>query len=313
MEQGHETSVHAPAIRDGSAREALMRHLRRDLDALTLHQDRRPGAAGHAAACAYLVQRLGELALPSYTGDGYVVPFGSGLANVLASIHGGDRHLRPVVVATNYDSSRDAPGASENAASMAVMLALAERLHAPRLDRGVVLAFFDDAAPPRHRDSATGATVLLNEQRRHDVKAAIVLDRLGHRGDDDARNGSVFVTGAETDAKMPNVLEDISGESFRLVPVHRRSRKDVATSAPFVAAGVPYLELCGGHWSGHGTERDTADRIDLAMLVDLVDVVEALVRRLDRVRLPGPYEGYDSSVFEAQAQARARLADELVP
>jgi hypothetical protein len=312
MKPAHERSIGAPVRSCASTREALARQLRRDIEALTQHRDRRPGGVGHAEARDYLARRLGELALPTYAGESYLAPYGSEVVNVLAAIHGSDRHRRRVVLATNYDGARGSPGAGENAASVAIVLAVAPRLQAAALDRGVVVALLDDVAPPRHRDSATGATVLLTDQRRHDVKAAVVLDRLGHRSDE-ASAATVFVTGAETDARLPSVLSDATNDRFRLVPVHRRRRKDVAVSAPFVAAGVPYLELCGGHWSGHGSPDDTLERLDVSLLVDLVDTVETLVRRLDRVRLPGPYEGYDSSVFEGEAVADARRRTEFMP
>jgi hypothetical protein len=292
-------STRSSVAADG--RDLLARRLHRDIEELTRHGDRRPQGSGHAAARAYLARRLGDLELQSYTGDGYLARFGSSGANVLGAIHGADRHRRPVVLATNYDGARGSPAASENAAAVAVVLAVVPRLAAASLERGVVVALLDDTAGPRQRDGATGATVLLSQQRRHDVKAAVVLDRLGH-GTTDGGEVTLFVTGAETDARMPGILDAVARDGLRLVPVHRRDRRDVTVSAPFAAAGVPYLELCGGHWSGHGTADDTADRVDVGLLVDLVDVVEALVRQLDTVRLPGPFEGYDSSAFEARVR-----------
>jgi hypothetical protein len=315
MERASGRSSGSSARPDGGARAALERELRRDVDALTRHGDRASGGAGHAAARDHVARRLGEIGLPTYAGTGYLAPFGAGRVNVLAAIHGADRHRRPVVLATNYDGVRGSPGASENAASVALVLAAAPLLQAARLERGVVVALLDGVAPPRHRDAATGASVLLSEQLRHDVKAAVVLDRLGNPGDDPRRAAdvvpAVLVTGAETDARMPDVIADATGNACACVPVHRRDREDVAVSAPLVAARVPYLELHGGHWSGHGTPRDTPDRLDLPRLAGLVALVAALVRRLDAVRLPGPFEGYDSSAFEAEARRRARSEGRL--
>lgn len=278
----------------------LLQDLRDDVEALTCCGDRRPGGPGHERARDHVARRLVELELPSYAGDGHLAPYRNDLVNVLATVHGADRHRRPLVLATNYDGSPGSPGAGENAAAVAVILAVAARLRDGGLERGVVVALVDDSARPRHRDTATGATVLLTDQRRHDMKAAIVLDRLGHRHDDAAVAATVLVTGAETDARMASVLRGVGGEAARLLPIHRRYRPDVALSAPFVDARLPYLELFGARWRGHGTADDVAERLDFAHLASLVGVIERLVLRLDEVRLPGPFEGSDSSPFELE-------------
>ncbi|CAN5668941.1 hypothetical protein BH23DEI1_BH23DEI1_21270 [soil metagenome] len=285
----------------------LVGDLRSDVEELTRFGDRKPGSAGHAQARTYLARRLVRLGVPTYAGEDHLVPFGPQLVNVLATIHGSDRHRRPVVLATNYDTSVGGGESGDNAACIAVILAVVPRLQAA-LERGVIVALLDDAAPRRHRDTATGATVLLSDQRRHDLKAAVVLDRLGRRraAGSVPPDGTVFVTGCETDARMPSVLGGAERHDLRFAPVHRRYRGEIALSAPFVDAGLPYLELFGPHDAdGLDTREET---LDFTHLARLVPVVEALIRRLDVARLPGPFEGYDSAPFELEALAA--LTDE---
>jgi hypothetical protein len=299
----------AVARADAAARERTLARLRLDVAELTRHGDRAAGGPGHAAALAFLARRLADHALLPYLGyDGYRAPYGSQLTNLLAVIPGADRHRRPIVLAAHFDGRRGSPGAGDNAAAVAVALAAVPRLEAAALDRGVVVALLDDGAPPRHRDTATGATVLLGHQRRHDVKAAVVLDRLGRRDAEPRTPSAVFLTGAESDARLPAVVAEAGDEALRLLPVHRRYRHDVPASEAFWEAKVPYLELYGGRWAGHGTPYDTPAQLDFDLLASIVDVVEIIVRRLDGIRLPGPFEGYDSGPFEA-AGLRAGLGD----
>jgi len=288
--------------------DRLQARLRHDVAELTRHGDRAVGSRGHAAARAYLDTRLREHALLPYRGDSYLAPFGPRLTNVLAVVPGADRHRRPLVLATHYDGRVGSPGAGDNAAAVAVVLATVPRLAAAGLDRGVIVALLDEGAPPRYRDTATGATVLLGDQRRHDVKAAVVLDRLGRRDAEPPAPAAVYLTGVETDARLPSALASLARPEPRLVPVHRRYRHDVPASEAFWEARVPYLELYGGRWAGHGTAYDTPAQLDFALLTELVSVVEEIVRRLDAIRLPGPFEGYDSAPFEADG-LRSALGD----
>jgi hypothetical protein len=301
MVDGHPRRDTAVASSGNPEAGDLERTILADIDALTSHPDRALHGPGHAAARSYLVDRLSDAGVVPYLGADLVAPFGGGLANVLGLVPGADRHRRPLVLAAHYDTAPGSPGASDSAAAVAVVLALAARLRGSAFERGVVVALLDGAGHPRHVGEATGALALLREQRRHDLKAALVLDRLGHRN----ALGALLVTGVETDARLASLVDGATASAARVVPVHQRYRRDVPASAPFRTAGVPYLELWGGHWSGHGTPEDTADALDVPSLVTAATVAESLLVRLDQARLPGPYEGYDSAHFEASTLRHA--------
>jgi hypothetical protein len=288
-------SSQGSVARHGSA--PLIEALERDLEALGACGDRRPARAGHEAARTLLARRLREAGASPYVGDEFVAPYGSGYANVLALVPGGDRHRRRLLLATRYDA---ATASCRDVAAIAVALAVVELLQRAGLERGVLVAFLDDGAPPRYRDTLTGASILLGEQLRHELKAAVVLDRLGTLGEAPLVPGGVFVAGAESDARLPPLLE-AAARGVPLAPIHRRYRAGIPASAPYRDASLPYLELFGPRPARAALPQGA----DAATLVDLAGFVTRLLAHLDEARLPGPFEGFESASFEARSLAAA--------
>jgi hypothetical protein len=294
----------APLSSEGSVarhgRTTLIAALHRDVEAFGACGDRRPARDGHEAARALLARRLREAGASPYAGDEFVVPYGSGYANVLALVPGADRHRRRLLLATHYDASI---ASCRDVAAIAVALAVVALAHRANLERGVLVAFLDDSAAPRYRDTVTGTSILLDEQLRHELKAVVVLDRLGTLGEAPLAPGGVLVAGAESDARLPALLE-AAARGVPLAPIHRRYRAGVPASAPFRDSALPYLELFGPR----PARAALPPGADAATLVDLAEFVTRLLAHLDGARLPGPFEGFDSASFEARA-----LATALVP
>jgi hypothetical protein len=295
---------HATASPEGASaplgRTALGETLHRDLAELAACGDRRPGREVHRAVRELLARRLQGDGASVYAGTDLVAPYGAGLANLLALVPGAHRDRRRLLLATHYDA---ATPTDADVAAMAVVLAAVPLLHRAGLERGVIVAFLDDGAPPRYRDTETGASILLSEQLRNELKAAVVLDRVGGLPEAPLAAGSVFVSGAESDARFPPLLEQVA-RGVLLAPIHRRYRSGVAAADAFRDARVPYLELFGPR-RGRPAQPITHD---VGALAELAGLVVRLLVQLDLARLPGPFEGYDSSPFEAEALRRALVS-----
>jgi hypothetical protein len=109
---------------------------------------RNPGTDGGIAARAYLRDRLETLGLEPIGEQGFDQPLPHiGGSNLLGMIPGsGDRY---VLLGAHYDAcGPDNPGADDNAAAVAVVLDVAERLQTLKLDRSVIIALLDAYEPP---------------------------------------------------------------------------------------------------------------------------------------------------------------------
>ena len=104
---------------------------------------RNPGTDGGIAARTYLRARLESLGLEPIGEKGFDQALPSiGGSNLLGVIRG--TRDRYVLLAAHYDAcGPDNPGADDNAAAVAVVLDVAERLQDMKLDRSVIIAFFD--------------------------------------------------------------------------------------------------------------------------------------------------------------------------
>jgi hypothetical protein len=116
--------------------------LRGDVEALATPAGREVGSARHERARGYLLGRLGELGLKPYDGDGFSLPYrvgGTDFANLFAVVPGRDRSLPPLLLGAHYDTAGPLPGADDNAAAVAIALAVAERLRTAPGRRDVVM------------------------------------------------------------------------------------------------------------------------------------------------------------------------------
>ena len=108
--------------------------LRADVAALATPEGRMVGTTGHERARDFLHKRMSSLGLERYNGaDDYALPYqseGQRFHNLVGVIPGADRQARPVLLGAHYDSVIDAPCADDNAAAVAIMLAVAEHLRA---------------------------------------------------------------------------------------------------------------------------------------------------------------------------------------
>ena len=148
-------------------------------------EGRMVGSVGHEHARDFLCKRLSSLSLEYYNGaDGYVQSYqsdGQSFCNLLGVIPGADRQARPVLLGAHYDSVIDAPCADDNAAAVAITLAVAARLRVEPPARDVLVAFFDAEEPPYFLSQAMGSVrFVLDQMDGRGVGCALIQDLTGH-------------------------------------------------------------------------------------------------------------------------------------
>ena len=187
-----------------------------------------------------------------------------------------------LVLSAHLDSKATTPGAFDNAASVAVLLALAEQ-GLERLAPGEVVLFNGED----HFD-ACGEVAWLAATDLSEVRANLNLDGVGLAG------GGTSVAALS----CPPALDEAVGAWVDRRPGWRRAEPWIASDhALFALAGIPALALTsedvhallGG--LAH-TPRDTVDVLDLDLLVDAVAALPELAGMLrdadvGRSRAPG--------------------------
>jgi len=265
---------------------------------------RNPGTPGGAAARDYLHERLVELGLECAGDDGFIQPIPPiGGTNLLARIPG--RSDQTVLLAAHYDAcGTNNPGADDNAAAVAIVLAVAERLAARDLDRTVLIALFDAEEPPYFLKSTMGSQWFVDHPTvpLATIETMICLDLVGHAlGPEDLPDevrDSVFVLGAEKSTGTGDLLDCLPPVEG-IVP--RRIDNYIISSMSdydaFMNAGIPFLFYTAGRSEHYHAPTDTPDHLDYdkmaALATHLTDLVVALTVRSDMPRYLS--DGFDDA------------------
>jgi len=246
---------------------------------------------------------LEDAGVVPYLGDQFEARDASGVVNLLGVVPGRERHLRPLLLATHYDGPPASPGAGDNAAAVALVVTLAPRLAAAHFERDVIVALLDGGDVARPPALPHGADVFMRSHRRHDLKAALLVDRIGHAVA--AGNGpALLVVGVESEPRLPGVLDSIAALPGWLAPVARHRLGAAPAADVFRSHETPYLWITAGHAPHHRGGDDRPDRLDEATLGHTLDTVQALLAGLASTRLPGPYVDHDIGDLERRAWQR---------
>lgn len=291
--------------------------LRRDTYALATDAGRMPGTAGHDAARGYLEARFVDLGLAEYPGlDGYRHAFrtrgGLGMTNLVGVIRGSSHGSgsAPVLIGAHYDSVIEAPSADDNAAGVAVMLQVAERIAASPLERDVIVVAFDAEEPPYFLGPDMGSRRFVDEALDGQVHLAVILDLVGHdvsvpglEVDPDL----MFVVGSESHPVLPGLLD---GLTLPVVAAPYAAVGDYSDYAAFREAGAPYLFFSCGEWRHYHGVGDHPDLMAYPKMARLVDDLESVLRRSDAAAT-GYDQMTDATEFEVATIQRA-LGDEVL-
>jgi hypothetical protein len=280
---------------------------------------RNPGTNGGIAARAYLRNRLETLGLEPIGEEGFDQALPSiGGSNLLGMIPGEiDRY---VLLAAHYDAcGPDNPGADDNAAAVAVVLEVAERLQHMELDRSVIITLFDAEEPPYFMTPDMGSqwfvdhpTVSLNQ-----LDMMICLDLVGHDLGAESLppevRESIFVLGAERSTGTGALMDQLPTQSgIRPRRIDNYIIPSMSDYDAFMEAGIPFLFYSVGRWQHYHKPSDTPDKLNydkmVALANHLTDAVVALANRQDRPKhVPDGYD--DETTISSLEDILAPLGD----
>ena len=225
---------------------------------------RRSGTPGAAEAAAYILEQFETLGL-----DSEYQQIDAGRRNVVARLGDSEPHI---IVGAHYDGQGGRnPGASDNAAGVAVMLELAGAFAAAPPAASIVFVAFDD-----EEQGLNGSRFYAANPRYplEDTRAVVILDTMG-RSFVDLDQWALIVLGTERSTALATIVADHRDQDTMAIGTDLiGARSDFA---PFATRGVPYLFFTNAtHADYHGTG-DTPDRIRFDELADDVATIRAVI------------------------------------
>lgn len=293
----------------------LAKSLERDVLGIALEHGRRVGSEGHTIVEEYLLDRLDEIGCEPYTGDSFSLPYvqdGEVFTNIVGVVPGKDRSKQPLLIGAHYDSVIDSPCADDNAAAVAIALAVAElTVASDNLERDLVVAIFDAEEPPYFQTESMGSNRFYEDQMKAEgVHAALIMDLVGHDlcfpGEFLAAVPGVgpvlgkipglskrdinvpflsdllFVTGTESHQGLVSIMgENKSPKGLKVLPTLNRHVGDMSDHGIFRKNGVPYLFLSCGRWQHYHMPTDTPDRLNYKKMAAITYYVCQLMTDID--------------------------------
>ncbi len=280
---------------------SLTSSLQHDVATLATSAGRMVGTPGHEAAAKYLLGRLTELGLEGYGGF-FTHAYRAGtthFTNLVGQLPSSDPSLPPVLLGAHYDTCGALPGADDNAAAVAILLAVAERLRRRDLERSLLFALFDAEEPPFFHSPAMGSTCFYHQQRTQEIHGALILDLVGHDVPVPGLEDLLFLTGMESDPRFPAILKRCHpAEGVRTVASLNRYVGDMSDHHVFRLHRRPYLFLTCGRWAHYHRASDTPEKLNYQKMAAITEYLTELSVSLAETPLDGPFEGYDSTEAE---------------
>ena len=185
---------------DSGHAELMKEQIQTDINTLAVQGGRAVGTPGHHHAATYLEQRLHALKLQHYTGSSFRLPYtthGTNFTNLVARLDGRSPGASPLLLGAHYDTCGPTPGADDNAAAIAIVLAVAARFQPRQLARDLIVALFDAEEPPHFQQNSMGSTTFYRSQRTGPIDCAFILDLVGHDIPVAGLEPLLFITGME--------------------------------------------------------------------------------------------------------------------
>ncbi|MEX2535050.1 MAG: M28 family peptidase [Trueperaceae bacterium] len=255
----------------------LLDRLIDDETRLATDEGQRVGTEGHERARSYLEERLERLGLERYDGESFALEYqseGGEFANLIGVVPGEERELPPLLLGAHYDTYGELPGADDNAAAVAIVLAVAERLLAAPARPDVVIAFFDAEEPPYYHTSSMTSTRFYRDQLKGEVRAALILDLVGHNVPLPGLKDLLFITGMESSPCLePPVGDAAETAEVRLVTALNKYVGDVSDHHAFRLGGTPYLFFSCGRWEHYHMPTDTPEVLNYRKMESIVKLL----------------------------------------
>jgi len=274
--------------------EELVRQLQEDVERICQPCGRMVGTKGHEEAEAYLLRRMEKIGCVPYRDESIRLPFtcdGESFVNLIGKIPGSDRSKAPLLIGAHYDSVIAAPCADDNAAAVAIALAVAKGVKENNgFDRDLVVAIFDSEEPPYFQSSSMGSNYFADHQMLGDgMHGVIVMDLVGHDVPGlPGFGGLVFVTGAESHPELTVVFDHaLHPKSLKVIPTLNSYVGDMSDHGAFRKLGIPYFFLSCGHWEHYHRTTDTPDRLNYRKMAAISELNFGFLQGMDVSRLEG--------------------------
>jgi len=308
--------------------QLLVEALRCDTEALATENGRRVGQPGNKEARSYLIKRMSQIGIIPFKGEDYSLPYKGKLlpdrtpnvfVNIVGVVPGKNPELDPILIGAHYDSVIDAPCADDNATSVALNLAIAEKVMESPLDRDLIVAFYDAEEPPYFQTDQMGSTRFYEDHcRQIKFSGIIVTDLIGHDFCVDDLMGAMsesfvsntcgldktlFVTGAESDKVFPGIIEKLAPrhEGLKIFPTLNSYTGNMSDHHAFEKAGVPFLffSCSQGKYYHHELDRtDTPGWINFVKLANATNFIENILYELDLTPAGVSSDKGDTTNFE---------------
>lgn len=201
-------------------------------------------------------------------------------ANVVGLIEGRSGAREPaIMISAHHDGLGEAAdgsfqdGAADNAAGVAVVLEVARRLAKDPPAMPVVVAFTSG-----EEWGLQGARAMVRDWigGRPDLAAVVNVDSAGHAGK------PLHVIGRSREPALAAIVEDAArAAGLEIGPdIDARADRDGSDHWPWVAKGVPAIDLFQADYRTINTPKDTRDKLDFDSLERLADALESSVRRI---------------------------------
>jgi hypothetical protein len=237
---------------------------------------RRSGTPGAREAAEYLRDRFALMGLEVAFQD-----IDTDRRNVVARLGESSEHI---IVGAHYDGQGGAnPGASDNAAGIAVMLELAGQFSDSPPGLSIVFIAFDDEEQGLNgsRFYASNPVYPLA-----DTRAVVILDTMG-RGFLDLDETPLIVLGTEQSGALAEIVSaKTTGDAIAIGTDLIGARSDFA---PFAARRVPYLFFTHATHEDYHGRGDTAERIRYGSLRQASSVIRDVVLAIARLSVRPVY------------------------
>jgi len=284
--------------------------LKLDVENLSQPGTRKIGSQGHAAARAYLTQRLSGLNLETYADQSYELPYQIGedhFTNIAAILPGEHRELNPILLIAHYDTCGDQPGADDNAAAIAIWLDVVERLSQQSgLMRDLIILFPDAEEPPNFLTQYMGSTNFYQNQLRHKLHCGLVLDLVGHDVPVQGLEELIFIFGAESHPQWEQVLlaTDLP-PGLKNIATLNRYVGDLSDHHILRENSEAYLFLSCGRWEHYHAETDLPEHLNYTKMQFISDYLYDLLGQIDARKLSQYLPEHDPIQMEIDLLDRA--------
>lgn len=251
-----------------------------------------PGTPGHDTARTMIVNSLADLKLEPLLASGYEQSYKAAMGgitgrNLLGVKRGTGAQGKWVLLGAHYDHLAGCPGASDNAASVGVVLEAIRRLSERHHDCDVVVAIFDMEEPPFFNDERSMGSYIFHDRCPEGfdlalLQCAVVLDLVGHQTEIPGKEQSLFALGVQSGPGLKQALFDAREPLSDLEVYGSSVHVGLSDHNVFYENQRPHLFLTSGRAHHYHTANDTIDKLDFKKMSNISELIANFVVSLDR-------------------------------